>query len=86
MTSSPKYDKHARETIAQLLRAKLPFEPIWIGHKRPNLQGLRPADTSEYLMKHGTLYRAEPKRDKSISPRQWKKQQKALRRAALVAG
>jgi hypothetical protein len=33
-----------------------------------------------YLVVHGTFYRETPKRDKSISARQWKKAKKLYRR------
>ena len=38
-----------------------------------------PAEPSEYVQNHGTIYRRYQERDKSMSGRQWKKLKKAVR-------
>lgn len=45
---------------------------------------IRPLTAEKYTMTGGVVRRISPKRDRSISARQWKKQVKAERRAAKL--
>jgi hypothetical protein len=60
----------AAEGLAKALRLKRKYDPPHYGWRRP----LNPEHY--YMDDHGTIHRRVPKRDTSISARQWRKRRK----------
>ena len=57
-------------------------EKVWLPRFRAMLRAPQP---HIYRTEHGSLIRNRPKRDKSISARQWKKRVKRERRERVIA-